>query len=218
MVLLILLAFVNANPFASSQRRNTVHNFGIVQGDTLLCIRVISVSIWPAHFKFLYQIKRPFHIKSQWFELFGNINVSLLRELFVCDLVQVCERFVQKCGYVVNFLQNLRIIRSLNKLDQLFENCLNCFQLCSMTLHELLLVNDPLLFLFEFLLEPLQYFVLFLVKFSDQLRKAFLNVCHLQFHEPFQFVANLRHQHSILVNDSLAIIHQFSQINHILLQ
>lgn len=125
---------------------------------------------------------------------------------------------MQKCGYVVNFLQNLRIIRSLNKLDQLFENCLNCFQLCSMTLHELLLVNDPLLFLFEFLLEPLQYFVLFLVKFSDQLRKAFLNVCHLQFHESFQFVANLRHQHSILVNDSLAIIHQFSQINHILLQ
>ena len=89
------------------------------------CSWIIAVPIWPYHFKFLYDFQGFCNIEWKRFEIFIDKNFSLLSDLILSNQIEIDERLVEKCGYVLNLLENLGVITNFNELDKLLKDLLH---------------------------------------------------------------------------------------------
>ena len=79
--------------------------------------RVIAVFIGPDHFKLLNNFHGFFNVQGKRLVCFFKVDFTLLNNLVFSDSIKIRKRLVQESSDVLNLLQNLCVVRYLNKLN-----------------------------------------------------------------------------------------------------
>ena len=99
----------------------------------------------PHHLELLHDFHGLAHIQGQRLEALINEYFALLRDLVLGDGIEICEALMKKRSDVLQFLEHLRIIILLNKLNQLLIDLFDIRYLLLICIDYLLLIHQPLL-------------------------------------------------------------------------
>jgi len=81
------------------------------------CLRHRSLSCRRSHLKLVYNVESFLHIQSQRLETRMYEDLTLLRNHVFSNDVEICKRFMHKCGNIIGSLKNFSIHVAVDKVE-----------------------------------------------------------------------------------------------------
>ena len=118
-------------------------------------------------------------------------DLTFLTYLIFSYRVQISETFVQEGCDILDLLQDLGIVRLINKTYELTKYGFDVSDFLMVACNDSLLIHESLLFPFVFTLKLGDNLFLLLDDLPYQFREAIFNVVELSLHQSFQLLSNL---------------------------